>query len=169
MLIAGITAALAAAGDQHARQVLLHRPFHNFATGNSLDPANARFDPEGPRLSNDGKTIYVADEYGPYVRAFDAAIGELVRSCALPGELAIDTLSPKASLERTLNTSGRYANSGMEGLAIPPDGSLLVDAIQGAVLQDRAQGATKLLRFVTIDIATGATTEYAYMLTTGTA
>ncbi len=55
----------------------------------------------------------------------------------------------------------------MEGLAITPDGKTLVGIMQNALIQDAA-AAPKLLRIVTIDIATGkATHEYAYLLTTG--
>ncbi|MHC5833488.1 MAG: esterase-like activity of phytase family protein, partial [Nostoc sp.] len=33
----------------------------------STNPNNARFDPEGVRVSNDGESIFISDEYGPYV------------------------------------------------------------------------------------------------------
>ena len=33
----------------------------------SLNPNNARLDPESIRVSNDGKSVFVSDEYGPYV------------------------------------------------------------------------------------------------------
>ena len=58
----------------------------------------------------------------------------------------------------------------MEGLAITPDGRTLVGTLQAAAIQDANQGgkAKKLLRFVTIDVASGVTThEFAYLLTTG--
>ena len=67
----------------------------NYGTGNSLDPANARLDPEGLRVSNDGTTVYVSDEYGPYVRAFDARSGALIRTYTLDDGLAINTLDPQ--------------------------------------------------------------------------
>jgi len=141
----------------------------NFGAGNSLNPAFARLDPEGIRVSNDGKSVFISDEYGPYVRQFDRETGELVRTFALPDHLAIDNLFPTVADERNTanNQKGRFTNSGMEGLAITPDGKTLVGAIQGALLQDR-QEASKLLRFVKIDVETGETSEYAYMLTTGT-
>ena len=72
--------------------------------------------------------------------------------------------------EISVNTSGRVANKGMEGLAITPDGRTLVGIMQNALIQDAAEGgaAKNLLRIVTIDIASGqATHEYAYLLTTG--
>jgi hypothetical protein len=66
------------------------------------------------------------------------------------------------------NTSGRVANKGMEGLAITPDGRTLVGIVQNALIQDANDGASNLLRIVTIDIVSGRTThEYAYVLTTG--
>ncbi|HEX4485699.1 MAG TPA: esterase-like activity of phytase family protein [Terriglobales bacterium] len=57
----------------------------------------------------------------------------------------------------------------MEGLAITPDGKALVGMMQAALIQDNLLGgpAKKLLRIVTIDISSGKTHEYAYLLTTG--
>ena len=57
----------------------------------------------------------------------------------------------------------------MEGLAITPDGRTLVGIMQNALIQDAKLGgaANNLLRIVTIDIATGHTQQYAYLLTTG--
>ena len=65
---------------------------------------------------------------------------------------------------------GRTANKGMEGLAITPDGNTLVGIMQDALIQDANQGgaAANLLRVVAIDVASRATKEYAYLLTTGT-
>ena len=89
---------------------------------------------------------------------------------SLPDHLFVDILRPIGNDEISGNTSGRTANKGMEGLAITPDGKTLVGIMQAALIQDAAQGgkAKKLLRLVTIDIASGQTThEYAYLLTTG--
>ena len=57
----------------------------------------------------------------------------------------------------------------MEGLAITPDGRTLVGIMQAALIQDAKLGgdAAKLLRIVTIDILSGHTRQYAYLLTTG--
>jgi len=57
----------------------------------------------------------------------------------------------------------------MEGLAMTPDGNTLVGIIQAALIQDANQGgaAANLLRIVAIDVASGTTHEYAYLLTTG--
>jgi hypothetical protein len=140
------------------------------ASQNSGNPLDARFDTEGIRLSNDGKWVYISDEYGPYVYEFSRATGSRFRSFTLPAHLFVSNLYPVGNTEIANNTSGRTANKGMEGLAITPDGKTLVGFMQAALVQDNLQGgkAKKVLRFVTIDIASGQWThEYAYNLTTG--
>lgn len=129
----------------------------------SANPNNARFDPEAIRVSNDGKSIFVSDEYGPYVYQFDRATGGRTASFALPGNLAVSNLNARGDLEISGNATGRVANKGMEGLAITPDGKTLVGIMQASLEQD----TNKIVRIVTIDIASGATHEYAYQLTTG--
>src|SRR6185369_11629452 len=46
---------------------------------NSGDPRDARLDPEGIRVSNDGFSVFVSDEYGPYVYQFSRLSGERIR------------------------------------------------------------------------------------------
>ena len=136
----------------------------NFAPGNnSLNANNARLDPEAIRLSNDGKSVFVTDEYGPYVYQFDRATGERTRTFTLPTNLAIAIPNGIGNTEASTNTSGRTNNKGMEGLAITPDGTKLIGIMQANLLQDKKNS----VRIVTIDIATGATDEYAYQLTDG--
>jgi hypothetical protein len=129
----------------------------------STDPNNARLDPESIRVSNDGKSVFISDEYGPYIYQFDRASGARIQSFALPSNLAISHESPQVNNEIGNNTSGRTANKGMEGLAITPDGKTLVGVMQANLLQD-SKGS---LRIVTVDVASGATHEYAYQLTDG--
>lgn len=138
----------------------------NYGAGSSGNPLDARFDPEAVRVSNDGKSVFISDEYGPYVRQFDRATGALVKTFTLPANLYAANLSPKGDVEIAGNTIGRVANKGMEGLAITPDGKTLVGILQAALEQDKGS-ASKLVRIVTIDIATGATHEYGYRLTNG--
>src|SRR5580704_9764910 len=153
--------------------------FFHFFTGrsdnfnpnkNSGNPNDARFDTEGIRLSNDGLRIYISDEYGPYVYEFDRLTGVRLRSFQLPSSFFVSNLSPVGATEISGNTSGRTANKGMEGLAITPDGKTLVGIMQAPLIQDAAEGgaAKKLLRIVTIDIASGNVThQFAYLLTNG--
>jgi hypothetical protein len=130
---------------------------------NSGNPNNARFDPESIRVSNDGKSVFISDEYGPYVYQFDRATGQRVKSFQLPANLYVSNLSPQGAVEISGNTSGRVANKGVEGLAITPDGKTLVGIMQAELIQD----PKNLLRIITIDIATGATHEFGYLLSTG--
>ena len=133
----------------------------NFGVGASTNPANARLDPEAVRVSNDGKSVFVSDEYGPYVYQFDRASGQRIKSFALPGNFAIANLNSQGALEISGNTSGRVANKGMEGLAITPDGKKLIGFEQSPLIQDGGDGG-RTNRIVTIDIASGATKQFAY-------
>jgi hypothetical protein len=139
----------------------------NYGTGVPGSPADARFDPEGVRVSNDGRSVFISDEYGPYVRQFDRATGELVRTFDLPANLAIGAPRPTEAAELAANAAGRTTNKGMEGLAITPDGKTLVGVMQAPLIQDNTDPTKKMVRIVTIDIATGQTKEFAYKLTTG--
>jgi hypothetical protein len=153
--------------------------FHHFFTGrsdnfdasqNSGNPNDARFDSESIRISNDKRTVFISDEYGPYIYQFDRFTGERIRSFNLPDEFYVTVLKPVGADEISLNSNGRTANKGMEGLAITPDGNTLVGIMQAALIQDANEGgdAANLLRIVVIDIASGDVThQYAYKLTTG--
>jgi hypothetical protein len=129
----------------------------------STNPDNARLDPESIRVSRDGKSVFISDEYGPAVYQFDRMTGKRIKSFTLPANLAIANLSPQKSVEIDSNTVGRVTNKGMEGLAITPDGKMLVGIMQANLEQDKK----KSLRIITIDIQSGATHEYAYKLTDG--
>lgn len=133
-----------------------------FASGsNSSNANNARLDPEGIRVSNDGKSVYISDEYGPYVYQFDRATGERTNVFTLPAAFTANNLSSQGALEISGNSSGRVANKGMEGLAITPDGHTLVGFEQSALLQDGGDGK-RANRIVTIDTQTGATKQFVY-------
>ena len=137
---------------------------------NSGFAKDARLDPESIRLSNDGLSVFISDEYGPYVYQFLRFGGVRLRTFAIPEKFFVSSLSPVGTTEISGNTAGRTANKGMEGLAITPDGRTLVGIMQAALIQDANQGgaAANLLRLVTIDIPTGHVThEYSYLLTTG--
>lgn len=141
----------------------------NFDQGqNSGNPLNGRFDPEAIRVAGNGKSVFVSDEYGPYVYEFDKQTGKRLKAFTLPSNLAADHPAPTGAAETAGNASGRTPNRGMEGLAITPDGKTLVGVMQSALIQDAASNDTKkLARIVTIDIATGDTRQYGYQLTDG--
>lgn len=134
----------------------------NFGSGSSSNALNARLDPEAIRVSNDGKSVFISDEYGPYVYQFDRASGQRTRVFELPSSFAINNLSSQGAVEIANNTSsGRITNKGMEGLAITPDGKTLVGFMQSPLAQDGGDGG-RYNRIVKIDIASGATSQYAY-------
>jgi hypothetical protein len=144
--------------------------FYFTGRSDNFDPAqpstydrNARFDPESIRVSNDGLSVFISDEYGPHVYQFDRATGRRIRSFSLPVELAVKNSSPMGNVEIDGNAVGRIANKGMEGLAITPDGKTLVGSMQAPLEQD----TNNVIRLVSIDIRSGAVREYAYQLTTG--
>ncbi|MEO7933882.1 MAG: esterase-like activity of phytase family protein [Chthoniobacterales bacterium] len=128
----------------------------------SANVNNARFDPEAIRVSNDGQSVFIADEYGPYVYKFDRASGQRTATYNLPAGYAIANQNSVGATEISSNTaSGRVTNKGMEGLAITPDGTTLIGFMQSPLAQDGGDGG-RANRIVTIDIATGTTHEYVY-------
>src|SRR5262249_14144980 len=130
----------------------------------STNPQNARLDPEGIRVSNDGRRVYISDEYGPYIYEFDRESGQRTRAFTIPDNLAVAVQSAQGDVEINGNTSGRVANKGMEGLAITPDGKTLVGIMQAPLIQDGG----KVVRILSVDIQSGKSPQYAYALTTGT-
>ena len=133
----------------------------NYTSGSSLNPSDARLDPEGVRVSRDGRSVFITDEYGPYVYQFSRATGERINTYTLPSQFGISNLSPVGATEISGNTSGRVTNKGMEGLAISPDGSTLIGFMQSPLAQDGGDGG-RYNRIVTINVATGATQQYVY-------
>jgi hypothetical protein len=133
----------------------------------SLNPADGRLDPESVRIANDGKSIFVSDEYGPYVYQFDRNTGTRTGVFTLPSKFALDVagLSSQGAVEIAYANAhgGRIANKGMEGLAITPDGTTLVGIMQSALGKDGGDAKGQVNRIVVIDIASGVTLhEYAY-------
>ncbi len=131
------------------------------ASRSSADHVDARLDPEGIRVSRDGKSVFVSDEYGPAVYQFDRATGVRLHAFTLPAIMNVAVKNSMGATEVTSNTSGRVANKGMEGLAITPDGKTLVGFVQSPLIQDGGDGG-RANRIVTIDRATGATRQVAY-------
>ncbi|CAM2154309.1 conserved exported protein of unknown function [Pararobbsia alpina] len=130
----------------------------------STNPLDARLDPESIRVANDGDSVYISDEYGPYIYRFDRDTGRRIQVIKVPDSFAVSLLSPVGNTEIAQNTSGRVANKGMEGLAITPDGKTLYGGMQSPLLQDGGTngGYTRILR---VDLRTGKTQQFAYPLT----
>jgi hypothetical protein len=128
---------------------------------------NHRFDPESLRLGPNG-SVFVSDEYGPYIYEFDSS-GHQLRALDVPPRFSI--AHPGATKEEEVqnNQTGRVSNAGFESLAISPDGKKLFALIQLPLLQDskRTQkGKAKGLncRLLEIEIVGGKAREYVYPL-----
>lgn len=154
------------------RTVLLDtRFFKDKGNGSFVGAAGSfsdRLDPEGIRVAPDG-TFYISDEYGPYIFQFNRQ-GHLLRRLEVPSKFAIANPDADPNEELLGNMAGRQANRGMEGLAISPDGSTLFGIMQNALLQDHGLNppSTDRLglnnRILKVDLATGETHEYVYVL-----
>ncbi len=174
-----LTPQLTATTTLYSREPLVYGPAvppgnrkgHHYFSGRSdnFDPAtdslsalDARFDPEGIRVSRNGKKVYLTDEYGPYVYEFSRETGKRTRVFELPAStFAVSHKSALGANEIGGNARGRVANKGMEGLAISPDGSTLFGFVQSPLIQDGGDGG-RANRIVQIDIASGAVRQYAY-------
>lgn len=163
----------AAAGVPNGAPKLNRQNHTNYFTGRSdnfdpthlsTNPLDARLDPESIRVSNDGQSVFISDEYGPYIYRFDRRTGRRIDVIKVPDSFAVSTLSSVGNTEISANTSGRVANKGMEGLAISPDGRTLFGAMQSPLLQDGGTngGFTRILR---VDLRTGRSQQFAYPLT----
>jgi uncharacterized repeat protein (TIGR01451 family) len=128
--------------------------------GNLLATDVNGFDTEGFVALADG-TFWISDEYGPFITHHDANGVELLRLSPMNGTLPVEL-------------ARRRSNRGMEGLAITPDGTMLVGIMQSGLEQpdnilmpeNVPADPTKVapVRIVTYTIATGVTHEYLYML-----
>ena len=131
-------------------------------------PNSLRFDPEGARVGRTG-SLFVSDEYDPFVHEFDQE-GRRLRSISVPDKFLI--ANPNATGSRELppnNVLGRQANRGMEGLAITPDGERLYGIMQSPLIQDGGLNASNSrvglnTRILEMNTATGATREFLYQL-----
>ncbi|HSW18486.1 MAG TPA: esterase-like activity of phytase family protein [Ramlibacter sp.] len=157
--IAGYTAVPAL--NTPSRKYFTGRSDNFDAVTSSASARDARFDPEGIRVSANGRFVYISDEYGPYLYQFHRDSGERVRAIALPAKLAVAHKSAQSGVEISGNTQGRVANKGMEGLAISPNGKMLFGFVQSPLIEDGGDGG-RMNRIVAVNLETEQVTEYAY-------
>jgi hypothetical protein len=146
------------------RTVLLRNEQGKFFVGKSdaFDSENSseslRFDPEGIAVSENG-TIFIADEYGPFIYEFTSE-GKRLRSMTIPSLFLIQTPQAAKKEEIAANKSGRCTNKGFEGLTLSPDKTKLYAILQGPLLQDY----NKVCRLLEIDLKTHTTRQFAVPL-----
>lgn len=99
----------------------------NFAAGSSLNGNNARLDPAALRVSNDGRSVFLSDAYGPYVYQFDRSSGQRLKTFTLPANLGVSTVSAQAAVEISGNSSEILAIHNHQFLVLERDGKGLGD------------------------------------------
>ena len=169
-LVYGTGAGLGVGSGAPALNSERHR-FYFSGRSDNFDPSrlstysnNGRLDAESIRVSRDGRSVFISDEYGPFVYQFDRGSGARIRAFKIPDKFGVANLSPQGAVEISGNTSGRVANKGMEGLAITPDGRTLVGAMQSPLIQDGGTDGP-VTRLLKLDVQSGAIREYGYQLT----
>ncbi|MBK9257230.1 MAG: esterase-like activity of phytase family protein [Saprospiraceae bacterium] len=112
-------------------------------------------DSEGLVALKDG-SFWVSDEYGPHIVHYAANGNQLERISPL--NLQTGGRKLPAVFQR------RWANRGMEGLAVTPDENTLVGIMQSRLYNPNNAGSTNttLTRIVTLNLLTGITKQYLY-------
>jgi hypothetical protein len=134
------------------------------ADGQTVLPFNINgLDPEGIVRTSDGH-FWVSDEYGPSLVELDAEGHILMRHLPAGTESAYQTAGVKYPVVGSLPTAytNRKPNRGLEDVALLPDGTTIVTALQSSLVVpgDKDRIITELLTF---DTATGKTVhEYPY-------
>jgi hypothetical protein len=124
---------------------------------------NRRLDPEGIRVAPDG-SVWVSDEYGPWILHFDAQ-GHQIGSLPAPAGFRDSIEDSTGAKEDAENAVGRTDNKGAEGLAITPDGNTLVVLMQSPLLQDSTtNGLNNRLLVYDLQHPTVAPKQYIYPL-----
>lgn len=124
-------------------------------TTNPLRLDDYGLDGEGLAALADG-SFWVSDEYGPHMVHFDAEGKEIDRI----NPFAADT---RVSHNLPAEFANRRANRGMEGLAVTPDGKILVGIMQSTMGHpDSSVQNQTITRIVTIKPETGEVAQYLY-------
>ena len=101
------------------------------------------FDPESLQVAPDG-TIWVGEEFGPYLLHFDRRGRLLEAPIATPGVTSPSNPTLGAA------TPNLPSSKGYEGLSISPNGRVLHPMLEGATAEDKAAGMADALRIYTV-------------------
>ncbi|WP_102794240.1 esterase-like activity of phytase family protein [Bowmanella denitrificans] len=151
------TAALGGTGetpyDAQGNVIRMNPDLPYDANTNPIKLDDYGLDSEGLVAMSDG-SFWVSDEYGPHMVHYNADGVEIAR------------INPFATDSRNLYSlpaefGHRWANRGMEGLTITPDEKTLVGIMQSS-LDNPTKHRTDLTRIVTINLESGAVSQYLY-------
>ncbi len=122
--------------------------------GRTLAPSAKGINPAGLVALADG-TCWVADEHGPGLVHFDAA-GRMLERITPTGT---GKVLPKV-------LTRRRTERGLTGLAMTPDGKTLVGIMESPLANPTAPAtaASRTVRVLSFDLATGATRQFLYLL-----
>jgi hypothetical protein len=128
-----------------------------------MEDGRTSIDPEAIALAEDG-TIYLSDEYGPYIYQFGRD-GKMIRRIAFPDMFT--PVTKKGEKDFTADAklvSGRNINQGGEGMSISPDGKTISAIFQSGLVQDGGH-TSPTTRLIVLDLETGkpvASYEYPF-------
>jgi len=114
-------------------------------------------DAEGLVLNADG-TIWMSDEYGPYIHHFDAS-GNLIQTIQ-PPQAILPTINGVVNFTANEDPdTGRAANQGFEGLTVDSTGNTLYALLQTATIQDGGddKSSSRFTRLLAWDISSAST------------
>ena len=122
-------------------------------------------DPEAIALAPDD-TLYITDEYGPYLYQFRRD-GGMIRRIDLPEKFSPVTAEGRpAFTDKAQLASGRNINQGPEGMCLLPDGKTAALIFQSGLMQDGGRKAPQT-SLVLIDLTSGQTVaNYLYEFAT---
>lgn len=118
-------------------------------------------DPEALALAPDG-SLYVTDEYGPYLYQFRRD-GTMLRRIPLPDKFSPKNAKGKLDFtDKAKLTTGRNINQGPEGMCILPDGKTAALIFQSGLMQEGGRTAPKT-PLILLDLESGQVkAEYFY-------
>jgi hypothetical protein len=151
--------------DAEGREMTGLIPDDATATTPQMKDGRTCIDPEALALAPDG-TIYITDEYGPFLYQF-AADGKMIRRIEMPEDFRPKTADGRLDFtDKAELISGREVNRGPEGMCLLPDGKSVALIFQSGLVQDGAR-KSPTTRLITLDLSTGTPTGmYLYPFTT---
>lgn len=146
--------------DENGNPIVRNQSLPYDAVTNPLKLDDYGLDSEGLVALKDG-TFWVSDEYGPHIVHYDANGVEIGRINAFAADSRV---SETTGINLPAELANRWANRGMEGLAITPDEKTLVGIMQSTLYNPTKAETVNfdLTRIVTINLETKEVGQYLY-------